>query len=118
MWPRILDDAAILKEALNQLDHVFYINPVHDPPPRGDELSRTAMRGLQILWAATCILALRRRGFARGTKLLLLGLPLLYLGVHLVYVVDDYYPRHIIAGHLAMGLVTMNAVGQGWRRRS
>jgi hypothetical protein len=117
-WPRILDDAAVLKEALNQLDHVFYINPVHDPPPRGDELSRAAMRGLQVLWAATCVLALRRRGFARGTKLLLVGLPLLYLGVHLVYVVDDYYPRHVIAGHLAMGLVTMNAVGQGWRRRA
>ncbi len=118
MWPRMLDDTAVLKEALNQLDHVFYINPVHDPPPRGDELSRAAMRGLQILWAATCVLALRRRGFARGTKLLLVGLPLLYLGVHLIYVVDDYYPRHVIAGHLAMGLVTMNAVGQGWRRRS
>lgn len=50
--------------------------------------------------------------------MLLVGLPLLYLGVRLIYVVDDYYSRHIIAGHLAMGLVTLNAVGQGWRRRA
>jgi hypothetical protein len=117
MWPRIVDDAAVLKLALNQLDHVFYLNPVDEAFPRGDALSRLAIRGLQILWLATCILALRRRGFARGTKLLLVGVPLLYLGVHLVYAVDDYYPRHIIAGHLAMGLVTLNAVGAGWPRR-
>jgi hypothetical protein len=115
-WPRILDDLTVRRQALNQLDHVFYVNPVDDPPPRGDALSRLAMRGLQVLWLTACVLALRRRGFARGTKALLLGLPLLYLGVHLVYVVDDYYPRHVIAGHLAMGLVTLNAVGQGWPR--
>ncbi len=116
LWPRILHDPAVAKEALNQLDHVLYLNPVDDPPPRGDALSRLAIRGLQVLWAAACVLAIRRRGFAPGTKLLLVGLPVLYLGVHLVYVVDDYYPRHIIAGYLAMGLVTLNAVGRGWPR--
>jgi hypothetical protein len=117
-WPRILDDRAVTKEALNQLDHVFYIRPVDDPPPRGDALSRAAIRGLQVLWVVTCLVANRRRGFAPGAKVLLVALPLLYLGVHFVYVVDDYYPRHIIAGHLAMGLVTLNAVGRGWPRSS
>jgi hypothetical protein len=116
LWPRILHDPAVAKQALNQLDHVLYANPVDDPPPRGDALSRVAIRGLQVLWATACVLAIRRRGFAPGTKLLLVGLPVLYLGVHLVYVVDDYYPRHIIAGYLAMGLVTLNAVGRGWLR--
>jgi hypothetical protein len=28
------------------------------------------------------------------------------------------YAHHMIAGHLAMGLVTMNVVGQSWRRRA
>jgi hypothetical protein len=116
LWPRMFHDPRLRKEALNQLDHVFYLNPVDDPPPRGDELSRAAMRGLQVLWLAACVLALRRRGFEPGAKMLLLGLPLLYLGVHFVYVVDDYYPRHIIAGHLAMGLVTLNAAGRAWPR--
>jgi hypothetical protein len=37
-----------------------------------------------------------------------------YLGVHLVYVVDFYYPRHVIAAHLAMVLVTLYAVGRGF----
>ena len=75
-----------------------------------------AIRGLQILWLTACVLAFRRRGFAPGTKILLVALPLLYLGGHLVYVVDQYYPRHIIVGHLAMGLVTLNAVGRAWPR--
>lgn len=114
LWPRILGDPAALREALNQIDHLFYLNPVDDPPPRGDEPSRNAMRGLQVLWLATCVLAVRRWGFAPGAKLLLYTLPLAYLGVHFVFVVDDYYPRHVIVGHLAMGLVTLNAVGRGW----
>jgi hypothetical protein len=71
-----------------------------------------------VLWVVTCLVANRRRGFAPGAKVLLVALPLLYLGVHFVYVVDDYYPRHIIAGHLAMGLVSLNALGRGWPRTS
>jgi uncharacterized membrane protein YqjE len=115
-WLRV-HDPHVRRQILNQIDHLFYINPVDEPPPRGDPLSRDAARGLQILWLTACVLAFRRRGLARGTKILLVALPLLYLGVHFVYVVDDYYPRHIIAGHLAMALVTLNAVGRGWPRR-
>jgi hypothetical protein len=116
-WPRILDTPAVRRRALDQIGHVFYAYPVHESPPRGDELSRTAMRSLQILWLTTCVLVLRRRGFEPITAALLVTLPLLYLGVHFIYVVDDYYPRHIIVGHLAMGLVTLNAVGRGWPRQ-
>ena len=76
------------------------------------------MRALQVLWLATCVLAFRLRGFEPGTRILLVGIPLLYLGVHFIDVVDDYYPRHIIAGHLAMGLVTLNALGRGWKRNA
>jgi hypothetical protein len=115
-WLRVPRDPIVRVEALNHVDHVLYLNPVDDPFPRGDALSRLAIRGLQVLWLTTCVLVLRRRGFALDTVALLVSLPLLYLGVHLVYVVDDYYPRHIIAGHLAMGLVTLNAVGRGWSR--
>ena len=45
---------------------------------------------------------------------MLLGLPLLYLGVHLVFQVDTYYPRHIVAGHLAMAVVALYAIGRGF----
>jgi hypothetical protein len=117
LWPRVIDDPGVRLVALNQLDHDFYLNPVDDPPPRGDDVSRAAMRWLQILWLATWVLVLRRGGFGPVTTALLVALPLLYIGVHFVYVVDDYYPRHILVGHFAMGLVTLNAVGRGWRRK-
>ena len=117
-WPRILSDPAVRMVALDQLDHDFYLNPVNDPPPRGDDVARAAMRWLQILWLATCVLVLRRGGFDGITTAALVGLPLLYIGVHFVYVVDDYYPRHILAGHFVMGLVTLNAAGRGWRRKA
>jgi hypothetical protein len=115
-WRELLHAGRLQIEALDHLDHVFYVHPVRDPFPRGDAMSRIAMRWLQILWLATLVLAFRRRGFAPAAKALLVMLPLLYLGVHVIFVVDDYYPRHIIAGHFAMGLVTLNAVGRGWPR--
>jgi hypothetical protein len=117
-WPRIVSDPKIRMVALDQLDHDFYLNPVNDPPPRGDDVARAAMRWLQILWLATCVLVFRRGGFDPVTTAALVGLPLLYIGVHFVYVVDDYYPRHILVGHFAMGLVTLNAVGRGWGRKA
>jgi hypothetical protein len=33
----------------------------------------------------------------------------LYLGVHLVYTATIYYPRHLISGYLAMGIVALCA---------
>ena len=43
-------------------------------------------------------------------------LPALYLAVHLVFEVRDYFPRHLIIAYLAMGLVGIYVVsGRGWR---
>lgn len=59
--------------------------------------------GLQWLWLATVIVALSTRRVP-GVTIALLLVPLLYFIVHVLYVVDVYYPRHIIPGHLALGL--------------
>ena len=37
--------------------------------------------------------------------------------VHLVYAVDIYYPRHIVAGHLALAISVLYVVGRGWAGR-
>jgi hypothetical protein len=110
---RVVHDAEVRTRVWYQVDHMFYLHTLHDAFPRGEYVSWVAIHSIQILWLAVCLLTLTRRTAPCMTKVLL-GLPLLYLGVHLVYVVDFYYPRHIIAGHLAMAVVALYAVGRGF----
>lgn len=112
---RLFDDRDIQARTWYQIDHMFYLHTLRDQFPRGDWVSWAAIHGIQLLWLAVGLGTLARRNAPRTTKLLV-GWPLVYLGVYLVYQVDYSYPRHIIAGHLAMGLVTLHAVGRGWPR--
>jgi len=76
------------------------------------------LRGLQLLWIVAIAWTWAAPGGARGRRLALLCVPLLYLGVHLVYQVTSYYPRHIIIGHMAMGVMAFLALTSGRRRES
>jgi hypothetical protein len=113
----LLRDPAVREKVWYQVDHMFYLHTVRDRFPRGDWMSWVAIRGIQVVWLAVALLTLARR-VAPGTTKVLMGLPLAYLVVHLVYHVEFYYPRHIIAGHLAMALVTLYAIGRGWAREA
>ena len=110
---RFVHDAGIRARVWYQVDHLFYLHTVRDAFPRGEYVSWAAIHSIQILWLAAGLLTLARRTAPCMTKILL-GLPLLYLGVHLVFQVDIYYPRHIVAGHLAMAVVALYAVGRGY----
>lgn len=113
----LLTNPAVRDRVWYQVDHMFYLHALRDPFPRGDWVSWVAIRGIQLVWLAAVFLTLARRA-APGTTKVLMGLPLVYLAVYIVYHVDFYFPRHIIAGHLAMGLVTLHAVGRGWAREA
>jgi hypothetical protein len=65
---------------------------------------------LQGMWLVSSgiLLLTRRQGLEIAR--LLLALPILFLMVHLFYQVNLYYPRHIVIGHLAMGLVAISGV--------
>jgi hypothetical protein len=110
---RFFDDPDVRARVWYQVDHMFYLHTLRDKFPRGEYVSWTAIHGLQLLWLGVSLLTLARRT-APGLTKILLGLPLAYLGVHLVFVVDFYYPRHIIAGHFAMALVSLHALGRGF----
>jgi hypothetical protein len=94
------------------VDHIFYLHTLRDAFPRGEYVSWVAIHSIQVLWLTVGLLTLARRTAPWMTKMLL-GLPLLYLGVHLMFQVDIYYPRHIVAGHLAMAVVALYAPGRG-----
>jgi hypothetical protein len=110
---RVFLDPSVRNRVWYQVDHIFYLHTLHDAFPRGEYVSWVAIHSIQILWLTVGLLTLARRTAPRMTKMLL-GLPLLYLGVHLVFQVDIYYPRHIVAGHLAMAVVALYAVGRGF----
>jgi hypothetical protein len=38
---------------------------------------------------------------------LIVVLPLAFLGPHLLYRVESYYPRHVVIGHMAMAAVAL-----------
>jgi hypothetical protein len=59
------------------------------------------------VWLATLVLLARRLAFTLRTAALM-AVPLCYLGVHVVYQVAL---RHITAGYLSMGLVSLAALG-------
>ncbi|MGV3517090.1 hypothetical protein [Luteitalea sp.] len=46
------------------------------------------------------------------------GIPLCYLGIHLVYQVAVYYPRHVTIGYLSAALVSLLAVAGPQRDRA
>jgi hypothetical protein len=50
-----------------------------------------------------------RRGWRRADVVLLLPLP--YLFVHLIFVVNTYYPRHVIVAVVATALAALTASG-------
>ncbi len=110
---RFFDDSKVRARVWYQVDHMLYLHTLRDRFPRGEYVSWVAIHGIQLLWLVVGLLTLARRSAPAITKILL-GLPLVYLGVHLVFVLDFYYPRHIVAGHLAMALVTLYALGRGF----
>lgn len=87
---------------LRQLRAIFYIR-VDEPMVPALAI---AFHGLQLVWGAAVVWILVSWRKTIMSHKVLLFVPLLYLGVHLVYQVTVYYPRHIIAGYLAMGLAT------------
>ena len=100
---RTMTDATAREQTAREVRGLFFL-----PPWRssfGHDEVRFVLYGLQAAWIAALWLA-ARRSTAASLRLLAV-VPGLYLGVHLVYAVGNYYPRHIIAGHFAMGLVTM-----------
>ena len=65
-----------------------------------------AFHGLQIVWAVLIVYCLLFwKSISSESKFLLL-IPMIYLGVFLYFRINTYYYRNIVAGHLAMGLVS------------
>ena len=98
--------------AVAQIRQTLYLEPLPDPG------LRLAMHGLQAAWLLTAVGVIGAwRRIDRPARLLVLC-PVAFLGVHLFYTPLYYYPRHLVAGYLAMGLVAAYLAGGRGRRRA
>ena len=98
VWADAFSDAEARRLVVTQLRWLLVLEgPTH---------LRWIARGAQLLWLVSVagLLAGNRR--PPGVYLLA-AVPALYLGVHLFYDVTSYFPRHVVAGHLAMALVAL-----------
>lgn len=79
----------------------------------GDSIAlRLVFHALQVAWLGTLAWSFAGpRKVSREARALLF-LPLLYMIPHVFFFVTIYYPRHILSPHLAMGVVTIYALGQ------
>jgi hypothetical protein len=109
------DERATWRMVASQLRGVLALAPDLDPA------LAVSLHGLQLAWLGAGMLVLWGRRGDGALRLALLA-PLLYLGVHVFYKVWTYYPRHVLAGHVAMGVVTLLALralagggSPGWR---
>jgi hypothetical protein len=93
---QLQSEARVRERFANQLRHVFDVGLGEE-----DRVLLFGVRVAQGSWLVAIAVALRRRTLYLASVALL---PLAYLGVHVFYQVEVYYPRHIIAGHLAMAV--------------
>jgi hypothetical protein len=77
-----------------------------------DQLT-TGLRAAEALWLVAIGMAAWRRTWFHTA---IAALPAAYLGVHLLYQIHVYYPRHIISAHLAMAVAGALAALPSGRR--
>lgn len=104
-------DKVIRSQVLDQLRQVAYLTPLPSLA------LRIGLHGLQVAWLIAVGAVIARWRYVNGPARLLLLWPIAFLGVYLFYTPESYYPRHIVAGHLAMGLAAAYALSErAWRR--
>lgn len=107
-FPRAVTDPVVRSHLGHQLQGVAFAGSASYSS--GLEI---LLRVVQVVWLLTFLTLLvywRRSSWAAKT---LAGLPLIFLAPFLVYDVRDYYPRHIISGHIMMAVSVMIVAALG-----
>jgi len=103
---RVFSDGSVRTELWQHVEQVLYLNgPVYSG------MLAVLMLALLISWLCVALLTLRRRRSTPLAHLILMLVPAAYLAPHLIYEVGVYFPRHVIAGYVAMAAVTVCALG-------
>jgi hypothetical protein len=94
---------------VDQAARTFYFKPAEEfvaALPYSGSLARL-FHGLQLLWVAAIVFAIAKRRLLGVEAKALLLVPVLLLVPFLFYNPLVYYPRHMVAGHVAMAVSAM-----------
>jgi hypothetical protein len=106
-------NAAARDVFMDQLARTFYFTPPKDFPTRAAPHSNTVavvFHAIQFLWVGAAALAVGYWRRAGWRSLALLLAPLALLVPFLFYNAIIYYPRHPVAGHIAMAIAVLYVV--------
>jgi hypothetical protein len=104
----VFSDGAVQSKLWNHVEQILYIP---GPPGLYDTTLTLLLPLLLLAWLAVVTPAIRRRRSIPRAQLLATLVPAAYLAPNVIYQVGGYYPRHIVAGYIAMAAATLGALG-------
>ncbi len=108
LLPKIFSDACVREKLFFQLGHLFVIKRFI----RAEMMFSTMLlfNANLLFYAMACVIGLIRKQW----RFVLAGFLIVasYLGVHVIYQIDSYYPRHIVIGYMMMGFFTIIIISQ------
>lgn len=105
-WAFAIDNSEFSNAILDRIRVIFYF-----PNDYSESMDRILFHGVQLIWVIAILYGIAFwKKMSWDSKLLIL-LPVVYLGIYFFFMIGIYYHRNIIAGHLAMGLVSAKMFG-------
>jgi hypothetical protein len=104
---KVFSDASVRSELGQHVEQILYLGA---PPGSYEPTLAIFMLALLASWLVLLVRSLRRWRSIPRYRLLLVLVPVAYLAPHLIFQVATYFPRHLIAGYLAMAAVTVVAI--------
>ncbi len=107
--PSVFSDSEVRATFVSQVKGVLYVeaDPVIDPATYPGGILPVTIHFVQLAWLFVVVMMVRSWSRFAWHDRLLVALPAAYLIPHVFIQVYVYYPRHIIAGYLAMAIASL-----------
>jgi hypothetical protein len=105
---KVFSDGAVQSKLWAHVEQIFYIT---SPPGAYSTTLAVLLPVLLFSWLAIVVLTIWRWRSIPVPQRIAAAVPAAYLAPHVIYQVGTYFPRHIVAGYLAMASVTLGVLG-------
>jgi hypothetical protein len=105
-WLSAIKNSEFVNTILERLQVIFYF-----PNAYSESTDGIMFHGVQLFWIIAILYSIVFWKKVSWDNKLLVLLPAFYLGIYFFFMIGIYYHRNIVAGHLAMGLVSARMLG-------